>query len=160
MGPGGSRGLQSRCEARRTSWMCSIRMHLRQQSKSDPVGSLFLLRSKSKTLLDGRPSPIGKTFGIRFGKVIFPTLIAQAHGRQHGSNHATENDRRSVRAGLPLRLRLGDDARQQGDRGNDLAEITLGHDVRVREGVQEVHLARMKQKGIEKGLDGVIKPLV
>ncbi len=30
MGPGGSRGLQSRCEARRTSQVCSIRTHLRQ----------------------------------------------------------------------------------------------------------------------------------
>lgn len=29
MKPGGFRGLQSRCEARRTSRMCSIRMHLR-----------------------------------------------------------------------------------------------------------------------------------
>ena len=30
MEPGGSRGLQSRCEARRTSRVRSIRMHLRQ----------------------------------------------------------------------------------------------------------------------------------
>ena len=30
MGPGGPRGLQSRCEARRTSRVCSIHTHLRQ----------------------------------------------------------------------------------------------------------------------------------
>lgn len=34
MGPGGSRGLQSRCEARRTSWVCSIRTRLRQNDRS------------------------------------------------------------------------------------------------------------------------------
>ncbi len=30
MSPGGLRGLQNRCEAWRTSWVCSIRTHLRQ----------------------------------------------------------------------------------------------------------------------------------
>lgn len=32
MGSGGSRGLQSRCKARRMSWVCSIRTRLRQET--------------------------------------------------------------------------------------------------------------------------------
>lgn len=32
MSPGGLRGLQNRCEACRTSWVCSIRTHLRQSA--------------------------------------------------------------------------------------------------------------------------------
>ena len=36
MGPGGPRGLQSRCEARRTSRVCSIRTHLRQRNHERP----------------------------------------------------------------------------------------------------------------------------
>ena len=39
--PGGARGLQSRCEARRTSWVCSIRTHLRHKQLARSVCGLF-----------------------------------------------------------------------------------------------------------------------
>lgn len=39
--PGGARGLQSRCEARRTSWVCSIRTHLRHKQFARSVCGLF-----------------------------------------------------------------------------------------------------------------------
>ena len=58
VGPGGSRGLQSRCEARRTSRVCSIRTHLRQEMQRSPNGLLFvrmLFRASALSCsIDGR----------------------------------------------------------------------------------------------------------
>ena len=58
MGPGGPRGLQSRCEARRTSRVCSIRTRLRHiRRKQEPFGAsfhmLFYLRSIAGNRVDG-----------------------------------------------------------------------------------------------------------
>ena len=49
MEPGGSRGLQSRCEARRTSRVRSIRMHLRQ-SIVRSCSILALLRDRFRSI--------------------------------------------------------------------------------------------------------------
>ena len=43
MGPGGSHGLQSRCEARRTSLVCSIRTRLRHFFSSFPAQNAQIL---------------------------------------------------------------------------------------------------------------------
>ena len=67
MGPGGPRGLQSRCEARRTSRVCSIRTHLRQRNHKRPrlpprrgrffaIDSLLpILRTRALTSFDLTP---------------------------------------------------------------------------------------------------------
>ena len=47
MGPGGPHGLQSRCEACRTSRVCSIRTHLRQIREAPPRGRFFSSEKRS-----------------------------------------------------------------------------------------------------------------
>ena len=58
--PGGARGLQSRCEARRTSWVCSIRTHLRHKQLARSVCGLFCVVVKlagTRTLFVLHPAP-------------------------------------------------------------------------------------------------------
>lgn len=54
MGPGGPRGLQSRCEARRTSRVCSIRTRLRQKHH----------RPKALTKVARNPRPAVRPLGL------------------------------------------------------------------------------------------------
>lgn len=62
--PGGARGLQSRCEARRTSWVCSIRTHLRHKQLARSVCGLFCV--------------VVKLTGTRASSVLHPTPPAPA----------------------------------------------------------------------------------
>ena len=48
--PGGARGLQSRCEARRTSRVCSIRTRLRQLESNRPFGRFSFQIDEGATL--------------------------------------------------------------------------------------------------------------
>ena len=80
MGPGGPRGLQSRCEARRTSWVCSIRTHLRHYSRGSSLRRSYLRKAwcyifvPQENLQDSRSfhSPLGYTASKRLtGKSEF-----------------------------------------------------------------------------------------
>ena len=63
MGPGGPRGLQNRCEACRASWMCSIRIRLRQEVWDEP------------------PFPaLRGGGGFRFGRRAVPAYVSREGG--------------------------------------------------------------------------------
>lgn len=93
MGPGGSRGLQSRCEARRTSWVCSIRTRLRQNDRSPfsrKRGRGFSI--SGRTLL---PRARNRATRDRAGRSITsqPLLPRPSPARPH--NRAAARSRRS-----------------------------------------------------------------